>query len=335
LAHERDLGLPEPQHHRRHGINPGFRTIVRDNISYNNITLPVGAGRPHRRQRDHHRRLPVDPDRGLPELHLPHPSREQPRLRQRIEGHPGHLVGLRHRPRQHRRLQQRRQPQPRHMAGRAVEPAVVQQRLDRQHRGHEPAFNSHNTAIGNYSYGGYVNQNIVWENNLTFNGTPGQPSFKTDGGNNAPLAAGGNLLGVNPLFLNAGAFDFRLSPDSPAFGLGWGGIWSGAAAPGGDLPDDTPGETPRRTRLRHLRRTPRPRLRQTRPRPRRTPRPRLRQTRPRPRRTPRPRPRRTRPRPPLRPLRRRPLRRCSRPHPLRRSCRRSRPTGAPGWTQAT
>ncbi len=107
-----------------------------------------------------------------------------------------------------------------------------------------PAFNSHNTAIGNYSYGGYVNQNVVWENNLTFNGTPGQPSFKTDGGNNAPLAADGNLLGVNPLFLNAAAFDFRLSPTSPAFSLGWGGIWSGEIAPGDDLPDDTPAEPP-------------------------------------------------------------------------------------------
>ena len=89
-----------------------------------------------------------------------------------------------------------------------------------------PAFNPHNTAIGNYSYGGYINENVVWENNVTFNGTPGQPSFKTDGGNNAPLASDGNLLGVDPRFLDPDAFDFRLSPDSPAFGLGWGGIWS-------------------------------------------------------------------------------------------------------------
>ena len=89
-----------------------------------------------------------------------------------------------------------------------------------------PAFDPRNTAIGNYSYGGYVNENVVWENNLTFNGIPGQPSFKTDGGNNAPLASDGNLLGVDPLFLDPDAFDFRLSPDSPAFGLGWGGIWS-------------------------------------------------------------------------------------------------------------
>ncbi|MCU0855859.1 MAG: right-handed parallel beta-helix repeat-containing protein [Rhodobacteraceae bacterium] len=96
-----------------------------------------------------------------------------------------------------------------------------------------PALNPHNTAIGNYSYGGYVNENVVWENNLTFNGTPGQPSFKTDGGNNAPLASDGNLLGVDPLFVNAAAFDFRLHPASPAWGLGWGGIWAddGAAPP--------------------------------------------------------------------------------------------------------
>jgi parallel beta-helix repeat protein len=89
-----------------------------------------------------------------------------------------------------------------------------------------PALHPHNTAIGNYSYGGYINENVVWENNVTFNGTPGQPSFKTDGGNNAPLASDGNLLGVDPRFLDLAAFDFQLSPESPAFGLGWGGIWS-------------------------------------------------------------------------------------------------------------
>jgi parallel beta-helix repeat protein len=112
-----------------------------------------------------------------------------------------------------------------------------------------PALNPHNTAIGNYSYGGYINQNVVWENNLTFNGTPGQPSFKTDGGNNAPLASDGNLLGVDPLFVNAAAFDFRLDPNSPAFGLGWGGLWSGAdltppADPAEPPPEDPPAEDP-------------------------------------------------------------------------------------------
>jgi parallel beta-helix repeat protein len=119
-----------------------------------------------------------------------------------------------------------------------------------------PAFDPRNTAIGNYSYGGYVNENVVWENNLTFNGTPGQPSFKTDGGNNAPLAADGNLLGVDPRFLNAADFDFRLDPGSPAFGLGWGGIWAGGdpyaanplqpadPPPGDPVPEDPVADNP-------------------------------------------------------------------------------------------
>ncbi len=168
-----------------------------------------------------------------------------------------------------------------------------------------PALNPHNTAIGNYSYGGYINQNVVWENNLTFNGTPGQPSFKTDGGNNAPLASDGNLLGVDPLFVNAAAFDFRLDPNSPAFGLGWGGLWSGA--------DLTPPADPA---------SPRPRIRRPRIRLRPRTRPRRRtghrQTSRRPCRTRRPpktRPRRTTRRQPRSP-----------PSP---------PTGATGWTRAT
>ncbi|MRX52030.1 DUF4082 domain-containing protein [Paracoccus sp. S-4012] len=83
----------------------------------------------------------------------------------------------------------------------------------------DPSINSHGTAIDSTSYGGYRNANIVWENNLTFNGTAGQSSVRTDGGNAAPTAANGNLLGVDPRFVNPGT-DFSLRSDSPAIDAG-------------------------------------------------------------------------------------------------------------------
>ncbi|MBP1807808.1 parallel beta-helix repeat protein, partial [Rubellimicrobium aerolatum] len=83
----------------------------------------------------------------------------------------------------------------------------------------DPSVDGDNTAIDNTSYGGYRNQNVTWANNLTFNGTPGQASVKTDGGNNAPTAAGGNKLGLDPQFVKAGS-DFHLQADSPALDAG-------------------------------------------------------------------------------------------------------------------
>ena len=62
----------------------------------------------------------------------------------------------------------------------------------------DPAVNSNNRAIDNNSYNGYVNQNVVWHNNLTFNGVAGQASVKTDGGNNAPTAADGQSARCRP-----------------------------------------------------------------------------------------------------------------------------------------
>lgn len=100
-----------------------------------------------------------------------------------------------------------------------------------------PALNVHNTAIGNYSYGGYVNANVVWTNNLTFNGVPGQASLKLDGGNTGPQASLGNLLGVDPRFLDAGGRDFRLPADHPAASWGFQGRQ-------GPLPKDPEPEGP-------------------------------------------------------------------------------------------
>lgn len=80
--------------------------------------------------------------------------------------------------------------------------------------------NSNNTAFDNDSYGGYVNQNTIWENNVTFNGTAGQASVRNDGGNSVPTAANHNLLGVNPLFVDAAHGNFQLSSGSAAINAG-------------------------------------------------------------------------------------------------------------------
>jgi hypothetical protein len=83
-----------------------------------------------------------------------------------------------------------------------------------------PRFNSNNTAIDNTSTGGYKNQNIVWANNLTFNGTAGNASVRTDGGNAMPTIANGNILGVDPRFIDPGQANFLLHSTSPALNAG-------------------------------------------------------------------------------------------------------------------
>ena len=85
----------------------------------------------------------------------------------------------------------------------------------------DPSRNSNNTAIDDTSYGGYSNDGVVWKNNLTFDGQPGRASVRTDGGNEGPRAADGNLLGVDPRFVKPGA-DFALRADSPAIDAGTG-----------------------------------------------------------------------------------------------------------------
>ena len=86
-----------------------------------------------------------------------------------------------------------------------------------------PAVNANNTALANVAYSSYVNSDIHWFNNLTFNGTPGQASVRVDGNATAITSAGGNILGADPKFespaLNAGG-DFRLDVGSPAIGAG-------------------------------------------------------------------------------------------------------------------
>ncbi len=63
----------------------------------------------------------------------------------------------------------------------------------------------------------------TWANNITFNGTPGQPAvtnFAKYGLGAAITAANGNILGVDPLFSNPARNNFTLQPASPAIGRG-------------------------------------------------------------------------------------------------------------------
>jgi serralysin len=92
----------------------------------------------------------------------------------------------------------------------------------------DPAVHRHNAAINNISYDGYQNDDVVWHNNLTYNGTPGAASVKTIGGNAMPSEADGNKLGVDPGFVNL-PFDLELLPGSPAIDDDVGAYHPGAA----------------------------------------------------------------------------------------------------------
>lgn len=94
--------------------------------------------------------------------------------------------------------------------------------------------NSNNTAIDNTSYGGYANKGTVWYNNVTFNGASGQASVKTDGGNPMPSAANGNKLGVDPGFVQPGT-DFHLRAGSLAIDAGTNRFGLGATDLDGDV----------------------------------------------------------------------------------------------------
>lgn len=101
----------------------------------------------------------------------------------------------------------------------------------------DPQVNSNNTALGNQSYGGVTNNGTAWYNNLTFNGTNGQTSLHVTSGNATPRSADGNKLGTNPRFVKAAAtgFDFRLASGSPAIGAGTAAF----GLPGRDLAGKT------------------------------------------------------------------------------------------------
>jgi parallel beta-helix repeat protein len=78
--------------------------------------------------------------------------------------------------------------------------------------------NNWNRAIIDVSTNGYVNRDVKWYNNVTFNGISGQASILSD--RIAPSEATGNLLGKDPLLANPLAGDFHLKAGSPAVNAG-------------------------------------------------------------------------------------------------------------------
>lgn len=86
----------------------------------------------------------------------------------------------------------------------------------------------HSNAISFVSFKDWPNNNVTWANNLTFNGTAGDKSIGLSTGNAAP-SGNGNLFGVDPKFVKPGS-DFRLKPDSPAIDAGTIKFGSGATS---------------------------------------------------------------------------------------------------------
>ena len=95
----------------------------------------------------------------------------------------------------------------------------------------DPSVNPNNSALGDH---GTYNENTTWTNNLTFNGTPGQGSALVYNGNERITAADGNLLGVDPRFVDAEGGNFELRSDSPAINAGTDRFGLGATDVDGD-----------------------------------------------------------------------------------------------------
>jgi parallel beta-helix repeat protein len=90
------------------------------------------------------------------------------------------------------------------------------------------------TAIVDAAFSGSTNTGVTWYSNLTFNGTPGDPSIKIMRSDSVITAANGNLLGVDPQMVGIGVTsdaNFHLQPGSPAIGAGT----TGFGVPGNDL----------------------------------------------------------------------------------------------------
>jgi len=82
----------------------------------------------------------------------------------------------------------------------------------------EPA----NYALIDVGIGSAADENLneTWDNNLSFNGTPGQASTYLFNTTAAISGTNGNVLGTNPLFANYLSGNFALQSTSPAIGAG-------------------------------------------------------------------------------------------------------------------
>jgi serralysin len=83
----------------------------------------------------------------------------------------------------------------------------------------DPVANANNTAYADAATDGN-NISNVWQNNLSFNGAPGQPSIFISGSPSTITAAHGNVLGKNPLFNDPENGGFTLQATSPAINAG-------------------------------------------------------------------------------------------------------------------
>ncbi len=78
----------------------------------------------------------------------------------------------------------------------------------------------YSTAIANVSHDDWgTNRNVKWYNNLTFNGTPGNSSIRASGNNEIPFGHG-NKFGIDPRFVDEAKKNFRLEINSPALDAG-------------------------------------------------------------------------------------------------------------------
>lgn len=105
----------------------------------------------------------------------------------------------------------------------------------------DKAISGNNTAIDSTSFKNYTNKNVTWANNLTYNGKTGDASIRTTGSNEKPSAGDGNLLGVDPQFVSAGSnFELRsgsaaIDAGTKAYGYSSSGIDSGARSGAPDI----------------------------------------------------------------------------------------------------
>lgn len=86
----------------------------------------------------------------------------------------------------------------------------------------DSSVNSYNNAILIGKYGSDPMTNVLWRNNLTYDtNNPGSASYHVDtAATEVPTSANGNVLGQNPVFVNAGNANFRLQSTSPAINAG-------------------------------------------------------------------------------------------------------------------